>query len=326
MNEENRQNKITIQKILIIAVVVIFLVTIWNMNHSMNNLQQEMSVLRQEVNSQQNIVSSQISGISANVEASLKKENSIIADYSYQIQSDKFNREDKTIPLSLTVRPKEHTDGLKTTFILETEDGKIISAPGTEREAFTYTAEVVVPICSYLKLSVALDDGTLQRLERLEELYRPFEGLFMKVDSYISDMTISSSGKNKLQFSGTIETTFSSNIDGSNYPVGGEVRIEKNGTVLRRLPIQIDEESGSGAQEANGAPPPAVAEFAAGSSGSYYTRFNETINYKDLDQIEFIVIVKDNNGYQHKQTIHSVWIDKHGNTYPTGISNEVVVE
>ncbi|MEL7654487.1 MAG: hypothetical protein AAGU75_01115, partial [Bacillota bacterium] len=138
MNEEKRWDKNNSLKVLCIVIVVFGLVTIFNMNHSIKNLQQELSMLRQEVNNLHSSISSEISGISGNVEASLKKENSIISDYSYQIQPDKINREEKNIPLNLTVRPKEHKEGLKATFIIETDDGKTFSAQGIEGEAYTY--------------------------------------------------------------------------------------------------------------------------------------------------------------------------------------------
>ena len=326
MNEEKRMDKNVVKISLSIVIVVICLVTIWNMSHSIKDMQQESSVLRQEVGNLDVSIRSEIGGISANIDSSLKKDNSIIADYSYQVIVDKISREDKMIPLSLMVRPKEHKEGLKATFIMETEDGKIISAPGAEGEAFSYTAEMNVPLDNNMKLSVSLDDGTLQKSEKLEEIYQPFEGYFMKINSFYSEMTMNSNNKDKLGFSGTIETTFSTNIDGSNYPVSGEVQIVKNGNIFKKLPIQIDKESGFETQDANGTPDPAIAEYMAGSSGSYFTRFDEEIRYKDNDRIEFIVIIKDNYGYQHKQTIHSIRTDAQGNTYPTSVSNEVIVE
>lgn len=329
MNEEKRWNKNTIQKNLGIALVVICLVTIFNMNQSIKSLQHELSTLRQETNQLQSSLSGQIAGISENVEASLKKENSIISDYSYQVQSDKINRQEMTMPLNLTVRPKEHKDGLKTTFIIETEDGKTISAQGQEGEAYSYTASIVVPMDDYLKLSVTIDDGTLQKSEKLEEIYQIFDSYIMNVDSGLSLASQNfqfNNYKNKLEFGGTIETNISSNFDGSNYPVSGEAQILKNGKAIKTLPIQIEENYRIDTQNETAAQLDAAAASLDGSSITYYTDFNEIIKYNNNDLIEIVVIVKDNYGFQYKQIIHSERIDSDGNTYPTNYSNEVVVD
>ena len=215
MNQEKRWNKDAIQKNLYIVLAIIGVVTIFYLNYSLINLQQELITMRQEVNQLQSSLSSQIAGISGNIvgiptniEESLKKENSIISDYSYQVQSDKIDRKEMTIPLNVTTRPKEHKVGLKTTFIIETKDGKTISTPGKEGEAYSYTASMVVPISDYLRLSVTFDDGTIQKSEKLEDMYQAFDGYIMRVEPGISlsspDGELSTFSNNKIKFRGAI--------------------------------------------------------------------------------------------------------------------------
>lgn len=289
-------------------------------------MQQELSMLRQEVNGLHGSISSEIGNISYNIDSSLKKENSIIADYSYQVQADKINRKEKTIPLSLMVRPKEHKEGLKTTFILETQDGKIITAPGKEGEANTYTASMVVPLSmsDYIKLSVSFDDGTVQRSEKLEDIYQFFDSYIMKVDSTASlSISNQSDSKHKLRFSGTVDTSITPNADGSNYPVSGEVQIIKNESVIQKLPIPITQEAVS--DYGNGAPAPEVAPIG-GSYTTYYTQLNETVTLESNDALKINVIVKDNFGFKYKQIVYSERFDKNGNSVPANYSGEVVIE
>ena len=70
------------------------------MSHTMKNMQQELTMLRQEVLQMNSSVSSQVDAISGDIEASLKKENSIVSDYSYQIHAAQINRKEKTVPIS----------------------------------------------------------------------------------------------------------------------------------------------------------------------------------------------------------------------------------
>lgn len=324
---QKRLNKSVIQKILVIALVVLCLVIIWNMNQSLDKMQQELSMLRHEINGLRSSISNEIGNISYNIESSLKKENSIIADYSYQVQADKINRKEKTIPLSLMVRPKEHREGVKTTFILETQDGKIITAPGKEGEGSTYTASIVVPLSmsDCIKLSVSFDDGAVQRSEKLEDIYQFFDSYIMKVDS-TALLSISglSDPKHKLRLDGTIETSITESADGSNYPVGGEVQIFINESVIKKLPIPVAQAAAS--DYGNGAPAPEASAPIGGSCTTYYTQLNETVTLESNDALKINVIVKDNLGFKYKQTVYSQQIDKDGNFIPANYSPEVIIE
>lgn len=336
MNEEKRWDKERIRKTVFIILVAIGLATIIYMIQSIITMEKDISAMRQEIiqlqsslGSQIGAISGNIGGISANIEASLKKESSIISDYSYQVESDKINRKELTIPLNVTVRPKEYKDGLKATIIIETKDGKTISAQAKEGAAYSYSASMMVPMKDDLRLSVSFDDGTLQKSEMLEEMYQVFEGYIMRAESGVSITSVNSQSnalKHKLTFSGTVDTNVSANIDGSNYPVSGEVQIMKNGVAIKKLPIQFDEDISTGTQNENGAQPEATAAYMAGSSITYCTNFNEVIKFKNNDLIEIRVIVKDNLGYKYIQTIHSERIDDKGMTSPTDFSNEIVVE
>ena len=326
MNEENRlnRNKKEIQNILCVVLAAICLVILFYMNHTMNNMQQELSMLKQEVLQLDSSVSSQIGAISGNIETSLKKESSIVSDYSYQIQAAQINRKEKTVPIQVTVIPKEHKDGLKASFMVETDDGKTIIAPGEEGQAYTYSALISVPITHNLKLSVSFDDGTLQKSEVLENLFEPFESCFMKVDTIPAELSVSSSD-HQLEYSGTIETTVTPSADGNNYPVSGNVLILKNGKAIKIFPIDFSEMNGSTKQSSETQAQNA-AEYTTVGSGTYYTRFNEKINIKNNALIELETVIKDNFGFEYKQTIDSQQIDKDGNVNPVNISRELIVE
>lgn len=325
MNEENRWNKTKLQKILFFVIVIVCLVTIFSMNRSIKSMQQELSMLRQEVGNLHSSVSSDINHISANIESSLKKESSIVSDYSYQVLADKINKAEGTVPLRVMARPKEHKNNLKASFFVESEEGKIFSAQGEEGEGYSFWATIEVPLNNNLKkLSVSFDDGTVQKTEILEEIYELSNRYMMKVDSTIQNMNIMNNN-HKLEYSGAVETYFSMNMEGNNYPVSGEIRFQKDGTLIKKIPVNVEKLDDSAGRN-NESHDLYIEKYVAGESGVYTTSFNETIAYKKDSLIEIVVIINDNLGFQYKQTIYGERIDENGEPYLSDYSNEVIIE
>lgn len=327
MEDEKRPDKNKIITTLYTLILVVLLIIIWGMNHAISTMQLQMNQLQQDINNLQSSISSQIDGITSEIDTSLNKANSIISDYSYRVQADKIDRKARTFPMSFTVRPKEDKSGMVATFVIETEDGKTISAPGVKGEASTYTATTVVPISNYLKLSVTFDDGTLQKSEKLEDIYQPFDPYIMKVDSVSSlTSTSSSSGqsKHKIAFGGTIDTTITQSSDGGNYPVDGEIQVFRNEKLAKTIPMQIEDVQGNVSLPAG--EDSSVAAALSGSCTTYCTKFDETFSLKTNEVLKIVTVVKDNYGFRYKQTIYSESFDKDGISNPTNYSGEVYVE
>lgn len=338
MNEEHYQGEPVIDrtksglminngwKVLAAILLVLFLTSIglnWKMSHKVDQIQQQMDQLQQIVSSQISSVGGQIGSITYNIDESMKKAQSIVADYGYQVQSEKIDRKNRTVPINLTVRPKEDKVGLMATFIIETEDGKTITVPGEKGEANTYVAAAIVPMVNYLKLSVTFDDGTTQKSEKLEDVYQPFDSMIMKVESIGSWSEISLSNE-KIRYSGTVDTTITQSADGRNYPVKANIQVLKNGKLKKTIPIEIEsapESSSQAPQEAV-----AMAEMTGGTSATYFTQFNESFTLKDNDVLVIRVIVEDNYGFRYTQIIDSESISEDGSFNPTNYSGEVVIE
>lgn len=312
MNEEKKWNTTNLLKILSIVLVVIFLVILFHMNQSIQNMKQELSHLRLEVNGLHGSVSSQIGNITANIETSLKKENSIVADYSYRVEADKINRTERTLPLSLTVTPKEYKTGLKALFTVETEDGRIITATGEAGDGYVFQATIDVPMDYYLKLGVTFDDGTLQRSEVLEELYSLPDQYVMKVDSIWNGTVKSESHKGQLNYEGTVETHIATDLKGRNYPASGEVQLLKNGTLIKKFPIPLEDENIPLSGDNNPAKSQVAPISFVGNDITYFTYLAESVSYKNNDKIEILVIVKDNLGLTYHQIVRSEYVDASG--------------
>jgi len=326
LNEQNKPkfylNKDKLAIILCILFACAVLSMLFYMNSAITRMQENLDMLRQEVLQQSGSISSQVGNITANIDASMKKENSIISDYSYRILTEQIDREKNIVPVLLTVRPKEHQEGLLTTFIAETDQGKTISIQGEEGESYNYSAVMEVPLTVHnLKFSVSFNDGTLQKSEKLEEIYDIFNGCIMNVDSYASSLSVRPSD-HKLTMSGTIETSIASSSDGKNYPVRGEILISRNGRTVKKLPIQIEDSMTEYEQDNS----QSVAACLDGALITYYTEFNEAVDFNNNDTIELKVAVTDNLGFQYKKIIDSERIDEKGNVYPNNVSGEVVVE
>lgn len=306
----------------LIFLLLIAVVLIWNMNSKMSRIQLQLDQLQQAVNNQASSVSSQIENITNNIDESLKKADSIVADYSYQVQSEKIDRNGRTVPIYLTVRPKEDKAGLTAVFLLETEDGKRFTTSGVKCEGNTYAASMTVPLKDYLKFSVTLDDGTVQSSEKLEDIYHPFDGMIMKVDSIANWSGITQTA-DKITYDGTIETTITQSADGQNYPVKAAVQILKNGKLKKTIPIAIDAVPDSAPRKSDTA---TTAVMMSGDCTTYYTQFNESYKIKNKDLFEIRVIINDNYGFRYTQIIDSEQIDTEGNFNTSNYSGEVSVE
>lgn len=312
-----------------IAIAILCAVAIFGMYFSIMKMQQEISSLSQQINDLQSSISSTVgstvsgavSGISASIDESLKKSNSIIADYSYKAEPDKFNREDKTIPVNLKVTPKEYRDGLTAAFLIDTQNGKTVTVPAVAGENGTYTATVPIPIVDYFKLSAVFDDGTLKKSEKLEDVYSPFSGYVLNVNSNLEEYSAvkksGSSGKYKFEWSGRTSTNITGSSPGTesdhrSYPVSGELKILKNGKIIDKKPIQFEKNDDIDSSQIMDA--------------YYSTDFKTTISCKANDLIKVMITVEDNHGLKYTQTVDQERVDGSGNMNPVGSPGESIIE
>jgi hypothetical protein len=311
-------------KMIFAVLLILFLLSvslIWKMSHRIDQIQIQLDQYQQMVTNQLNSFNSQIGSIPYNIDESLKKAESIVADYGYKAQPEQIDRKTRTVPIILTVRPKVDKAGLKATFLIETEDGKIITASGKKGEANTYTATALVPIKDYLKLGVTFDDGISQKSEKLEDLYQPFDSIIMKVDSFMSSYGITQTS-DKTVYKGNVETTITKSADGKNYPVKATIQFLKNRKLIKTIPIGLEstyEPTQQPQQEA-------AAVMMGGTSTTYYAELNEELKGKTDTMIEVRVVVEDNYGFRYTQIIDSEMIGKDGSGNTTNYSNEVVIE
>jgi len=313
-----------------IVAAILCAIAIFMTCFSVMKMHGEIASLSQQVNDLQNnlsntvnaSVSGAVGGISASIDETLKKGNSIIADYSYHVEPDKFNRADRTIPVNFKVTPREYKDGLTAAFLIETKDGKTVTVPAAAGENGIYTAEAPLPIVDFFKLSVVFDDGTLKKSEKLEDVYGPFSGCLLSVNSSLERYTISSKhaskGRYTFALSGRVVTNITANPSGSEagastYPVSGELKILKNDKVLKKVPVSFEENGEIGV-------PP------EGLNAYYDTAFETKIDCKPDDLLKLVITVTDNYGVTYTQTADQEKIDSDGNMIPIGNPEESIIE
>lgn len=110
-----------------------------------------------------------MSSINTTVEETLKKQGSILSDFSYSVEG--LDIENKTISINLKGTPKVYKDGLKFYFNYDCNDGDIKSVEGKLDKDLSYSAKIIVPIRINVKFGFTLDYGEEVKKETWQQQY-----------------------------------------------------------------------------------------------------------------------------------------------------------
>lgn len=162
--EKNKKVKIRV----IIGFIVLILLNLWGLL-KVNSLRQDLDSLRSDIYNQYNDMRTSLSSINTTVEETLKKQGSILSDFSYSVEG--LDAENKTISIKLKGTPKVYKEGLKFYFNYDCSDGDSKSVEGKLDKALNYSAKIAVPIRSTVKFGFTLDYGEEVKKETWEDEY-----------------------------------------------------------------------------------------------------------------------------------------------------------
>ncbi|HAK43179.1 MAG TPA: hypothetical protein DCM59_11390 [Clostridium sp.] len=168
--EENKSldtNK-KVKRRVIIGFIVLILLNVWSLL-KIDSLQRGIENMRSDIGNLYSTMNTSMSSINTTVEETLKKQGSILSDFSYSVEG--LDIENKTISINLKGTPKVYKDGLKFYFNYDCNDGDIKSVEGKLDKDLSYSAKIIVPIRSNVKFGFTLDYGEEVKKETWQQQY-----------------------------------------------------------------------------------------------------------------------------------------------------------
>jgi len=208
---------------LIIAVLIIM--NIFTL-YKLNTLESNINYRIRNLENLQRDTAYGIDSIYSNVNAMLKKEASILD--SYNIELGDLNPDDFTVPVTVTITPKEYTDDLIA--ILQLNDNNIqMQKDGT---SFTVTYDTYVFDDVVIKIN--LNQGDVIKTETLDEYYDFKSNYLLNISGGYSGGA--SYSNNEYAYNGSIDLDFG--YYDNNSPVEFSIVEEVNGKVVNEVPVE----------------------------------------------------------------------------------------
>ena len=149
-----------------VAAAGIFLAyTLLNISGQLDRIQSNYDDLQNTVSNVSSSVDRQIGNITSRVEAVLKAQNSLLADYS--VGDPAVDSPGGTVIFPVSVTPKTYTPGMAVTFTADTEEGLTATA-GALEAGQTFTASLTCPLTDSITLSVVLTTGETRETQLLD--------------------------------------------------------------------------------------------------------------------------------------------------------------
>ncbi|HHZ01442.1 MAG TPA: hypothetical protein GX396_00695 [Tissierellia bacterium] len=164
----------------IIAVLILFNFTTMNKIH---NIENSMNRSLRQIQNEQIDLRNEIKNIYANVDEKLKKQISLFDSYTVTFGSD-LNKDNLTIPVEISVTPKEQTENL-TADLLVNDQRHVMVKNGSR-----FTASINAYLFDPLQIKVILKDKGLEKIETIDE----YDDLQYK---YLLDMYVHFAGRTK---------------------------------------------------------------------------------------------------------------------------------
>ncbi len=141
------------------------------MYNNFKSMKQDISNLQNNIGSLSNSVNSTISSNISQISDMLKRESSLVAEFTYEFVDYK----DKRVDFLLKLKPKTYSKGQKLYFSCKTGDdsAKLIEAKSIDNVNFT--AKVNMSIFDNMDIDLVIDEGTTKSTEKLDSIYSPAE-------------------------------------------------------------------------------------------------------------------------------------------------------
>ncbi len=246
-----------------------------------------------------------IGSLQAKIEDSLKKSDSTISEYHYDVLG--FQPIRKQVQVKFSVTPKLCTENTQMTLTFSGADFEPITLENITRDGSVFWGTVSLPVSHAIRVSVAFSENGESVSEELETIYGLDNHLLTVTSSFQGEMTqyaIIDQSNGTLAINGSllVETRMpdSMYLALANYPDSGTVKLYKDGKVFRSYELDFYE---------NGTKPnydqgnSAVSEFLTSVAAA--VPMEETFRNGEWEQITIEVTVVDRFGIQYKQTVHS---------------------
>lgn len=285
-----------------IMAILIFinLFTFFKLNSLENSLDYEKNQYRSEINELRN----EINNIYSNVDSKLKKEASIIDKYNIEF-GEKLNTDKMTVPITLSVTPKEYSADLKAFMFINNE-----KIPMDKNNVNEFTATYDAEVFNSAKIKVALDINGVEKIETLEE-YSDMQ--FKYILSMHGGFNGSSKyNQNEYLLKGHINIYFVGQND--NKPVKLGIVNELNGKNASEREIDISNLNKDLVSSYEGEQP-AIEEFNSDDTVSenyLMMPIDEGVVISPNNRITYYLLVTDKYGLTYKYIILSDKIDENG--------------
>ena len=256
-----------------------------------------------EIKNQMSGIESRIDGtlgsIRTQIEESLASQNSLVAAYEGRIAAaDPVKRQ---MTLSLSVTPKEYTEGMKTYFSLSGE-----GFPAQKKEASiqpdnSFFAEATLPLSDSVQVAVIFERGDKQENQLLDCFYDVKKACqFTMHASWIGKNVID---QDEINLTGALNLDLrTENWLKIDYgvmkvaPKTGELQVLRNGMIVKSIPLDLSTPSGSPDDA------PGVTSEESGYYGFSLDIDDLALSWADGDVFDLQAAVTDNYGIRYEYT------------------------
>lgn len=266
---------------LYIAIVALIFLNVYTIN-KINNIENSVDRNIQQIYNQQNDLRNEINNIYSNVDEKLKKQASLFDSYDV-IFGDELNSDNLTVPVKISVTPKENTENLTAELLINNERHPMIKA-GT-----TFITQIKAYVFDSFEIKVVLNENGTEKVETIDEYNDLQYKYLLDLFGHFAGNTKYSSGK--YQYDGDIIIDFS----GPKYENPKKISILKyvNGELIDEQELDI-----------NGDKSKAEAHKMHSVKGEVELSAN--------DRIEVYISVQDKYGLNYKYIVLADEIDSDG--------------
>ena len=232
--------------------------------------------------------------------ASWKAENSLVADFAYQVEQ--YDPKTGLLTLTMSATPKVYVEGISAAFTAAASGMETMEAPGTAGPGNTFRCTMQIPAVDELRLSVAFSQNGEAHNQLLDTITGLKGSYQMQVQSVFNG-SVRRSG-DSVTLPGEVATYITA-VDfapGSreyivgdpwNYPISGKVELLSNAAVVATEKIPINDMYT--ADTKNG--------FTPFGQVTFYTRFINEISVPRGSELKLLITVIDNFDIEYTQEI-----------------------
>ncbi|MHB1152023.1 MAG: hypothetical protein ACYCWE_11265 [Eubacteriales bacterium] len=265
-----------IAPVLIVVLILLQIITVFRIENLQNDLTNTRNQLNQIISEQSN----KISNIYTDIDKMLKRQSSIIDSYDYSFGS--VDIEKLTIPVTFNITPKETKENTSVLLYVSGESAEM------NKEGTVFNASVNVPVLNVFEVKVVINDGDIQKTEKIDVWENLRERVFPTL--YINYEGENTSGYIKEQ----------KKLSGEYYKKGNlliEIKEAVNNTIVN---IHLVSEIGD----------TVVSEKPIAISRGSWIEIDERYLLSAGQTLKMTIVATDNLGFIHRSIIDKIQLDE----------------